>query len=228
VVATLRHVDDQLVASLSRQFITIPEVQHVLSLKGSERLFNSCLSYADELMDMPPKLASRTNLEIKPVSQRQSSEFDVAIHVHHLEGNLVIDISSSIMSDDQAANVANTFNQTLQSVLRSANGSIGGINLFTDRDYTQIVSWGKEIVKPEYRAQSRDVVHELVVHLALETPNAPAVCSWDGDLTYQQLIDNATKLAHYLVDAGAGPNVAVPVVLDKSRWAPVALLAVLM
>ena len=42
-----------------------------------------------------------------------------------------------------------------------------------------------------------------------------------------QLDEEATKLGHYLVEAGVGPHSVVPVVMEKGRLAPVAMLAVL-
>lgn len=58
-------------------------------------------------------------------------------------------------------------------------------------------------------------------------PGAPAVCSWDGVLTYGELEDLSTKLAVYLKEKRVGPEVMVPVCFEKSVWAIVATLAVL-
>lgn len=59
------------------------------------------------------------------------------------------------------------------------------------------------------------------------SPNAQAVCSHDGDFTYQELWDLSSRLAHYLRSSGVQKEVIVPICLDKSRWNVVAQLAVL-
>lgn len=69
-------------------------------------------------------------------------------------------------------------------------------------------------------------------HLILERvethPDAPAICAWDGDLTYRQFYDKARLVAYWLVvDQGIGPEVAVPICCVKSVWTTVAMLAVI-
>ncbi|RBR04645.1 uncharacterized protein FIESC28_11510 [Fusarium coffeatum] len=61
-----------------------------------------------------------------------------------------------------------------------------------------------------------------------EDPKSIAVSAWDGDLTYQELDRLATGLAIWIQHLGiVGPEVFVPLVFEKSRWAVVAQLAVL-
>lgn len=54
-----------------------------------------------------------------------------------------------------------------------------------------------------------------------------AVCSFDGDLTYEQLDREAIRLAAYLVRSGVRPEVPVALCMDKGKLVIVALLAVL-
>jgi len=226
VISTLDSVDKQLGSTSVHQYVTIPEVQRALGLKGNARLFNSCLLYTAELADLDNSIASSQGLELKHLSQRQSSPFDVAVHVRHLQGKLVVDICHSILNEEQACGVANTFGQALQKLTAAPEGAIQSIDLFNDRDYAQLVSWTGETT-PGEREGGRSTVHELVDRHAHQTPSAQAVCGWDGDLTYLELLNEATKLAHFLITTGVGPRAVIPVVVDKSRWVPVALLAVL-
>ncbi|KAH1908176.1 hypothetical protein KXV58_006201, partial [Aspergillus fumigatus] len=70
-------------------------------------------------------------------------------------------------------------------------------------------------------------MHEIVQEQVALHPDAPAICSWDGDLTYGELDALAHRLAHHLATLGIGPEVMVPLCFDKSTWAIVAMLAVL-
>src|ERR1700722_9403632 len=55
-----------------------------------------------------------------------------------------------------------------------------------------------------------------------------AIESWDGQLTYTELDEMASRLAGYLVDrCGLAPEVVVPLCFEKSKWTPVTMLAVL-
>ncbi|KAL3473907.1 hypothetical protein BJX99DRAFT_260890 [Aspergillus californicus] len=71
-------------------------------------------------------------------------------------------------------------------------------------------------------------VHELVQQRCVEQPEAPAVCAWNGDLTYLELDNAATAAAEVLASQGnVGPETFVPIYFEKSRWAVVAILAAL-
>ena len=59
------------------------------------------------------------------------------------------------------------------------------------------------------------------------TPNEEAVCAWDGSFTYRQVSELSDRLGAHLRDSGVGPGVLVPLCFDKSKWYPVANLAVL-
>ncbi|OAA72443.1 destruxin synthetase [Cordyceps fumosorosea ARSEF 2679] len=54
-----------------------------------------------------------------------------------------------------------------------------------------------------------------------------AVCAWDGDLTYAMLDQLSTVLAARLTRHGVGSDVRVPLCFHKSKWTPVAILAIL-
>lgn len=70
-------------------------------------------------------------------------------------------------------------------------------------------------------------VHDLIEEQTYRQPRAPAVCSWDGDMTYQSLHVISSQLAHHLRQMGAGPEQVIPFCFEKSLWAVVALMAIL-
>ena len=70
-------------------------------------------------------------------------------------------------------------------------------------------------------------IHDLIEEQTCRQPEAPAVCSWDGDLTYCSLQRLSSKLAHYLRTLGAGPEKIIPFCFEKSLWAVVTTVAIL-
>jgi amino acid adenylation domain-containing protein len=72
-----------------------------------------------------------------------------------------------------------------------------------------------------------DTVPSLFFKKAASQPNATAISAFDGELTYAELGALASQLAQELVKLGAGPQSLIPMCLDKSRWAIVAIMAVL-
>ncbi|KAL6701464.1 hypothetical protein J3F84DRAFT_399195 [Trichoderma pleuroticola] len=70
-------------------------------------------------------------------------------------------------------------------------------------------------------------VHDIFLELAHEQPESPAICAWDGELTYGHLDELSTRLARYLTEVGIGPGTIVPLCFEKSMWMPVAMLGVM-
>jgi non-ribosomal peptide synthetase component F len=70
-------------------------------------------------------------------------------------------------------------------------------------------------------------IHELFAEQAQARPDAPAICAWDGELTYGELDALSTKLAGHLVELGVKAEDIVPLCFEKSMWTVVAMLAVL-
>ncbi|KAL2017968.1 hypothetical protein VTK56DRAFT_1500 [Thermocarpiscus australiensis] len=224
--ATLRLVEEQFQNGLPHQHFTMAELQHAMGMKGGERLFNTCLTFTEEPAGLNSKFTTRTSFELKPISLQQTFDVDVVINARFSGGKLVVDIGQRIMSPEQSINVANTFGKAVRAILANPNVSIGMVDLFSDRDYAQILAWDAKS-SPQVDEQSQSLVHELISKQAAIQPSSQAICSWDGTFTYIQLEEAATKLAHHLVDAGVGPHSIVPVVMDKCKLAPVAMVAVL-
>ncbi|TLD17678.1 uncharacterized protein PgNI_00637 [Pyricularia grisea] len=218
-------VEEQYVASLRHQHVSIPEIHHVLGKRGDEQLFNSVVSFTNEPSELRSRHTGPADFELNSISHTETSCYDLAINVRFDSGRLVVDIGSmSLVGEREAPNIANTLSKALCTIMENPTSSIQGINLFTDRDYAQIVAWANERAPPEPRVA---VVHELVETNARSNPHAMAVCAWDGQLTYGKLDDLSTRLAQRLAEAGVTTGVTVPLLLQKSFWSPVAMLAVL-
>ncbi|KAH8892437.1 non-ribosomal peptide synthetase [Thozetella sp. PMI_491] len=225
VPAALGMVEEQFQATVPHQYFTPVELYHSMGMRGGEKLFNSCLTFTEEPNGLKSKFAARSNSDLKAVSHQQTFDLDIVLNTRFMDGRLIADISHRILSPEQAQSVANTFGRAIEAILQSYGGSTGALNLFSDKDYAQIVSWSQD--PPDTEGWSKMVVHELVANQASKSPDAEAICAWDGSFTFRQMEEEATKLAHYLSDAGVGHHDVVPVVMEKSRWAPVAMLAVL-
>jgi amino acid adenylation domain-containing protein len=70
-------------------------------------------------------------------------------------------------------------------------------------------------------------VHQLFEDQAARTPDALAVSSQEGTLTYQELNHKANQLAHHLRRCGVGPDVLVGLCLNRSLAMIVGLLGIL-
>ncbi|KAJ5866991.1 hypothetical protein N7534_001544 [Penicillium rubens] len=134
-----------------------------------------------------------------------------------------LDVGNTGIGLPLATSLLDSFNQALSSIDGSSRQTIGSLELCSPQDRALITQFTASI-GPANDA----LLHELCLQHAKTTPDAPAVRSWDGDLTYRQLEDLTSRLAHSLVGRGVGPNIYVACAFYKSTWAVVARLAVLM
>lgn len=92
----------------------------------------------------------------------------------------------------------------------------------SDKDLEQIWSWNADLPTTDHR-----LVHQLIAQHVAASPDAPALQSWDGGLTYRELDAYSTSLAGALQERSIGPGAYVPLLFPKSMWTAVAFLSVI-
>ena len=110
----------------------------------------------------------------------------------------------------------------LQLAAASKDTILESINLLTPSDYKELWKWNQKIP-----AEVERCIHEIFAEHARTRPDAPAICAWDGELTYGELESLSNRLAHHLVELGVVPEMVVPLYFEKSMWTTVAILGVL-
>ncbi|KAE8835987.1 hypothetical protein HRS9139_04085 [Pyrenophora teres f. teres] len=96
------------------------------------------------------------------------------------------------------------------------------VTVFSEHDAQLVRNWnGYEPIT------IADTVPSLFYKRVALQPNSVAIAAFDGELTYAELSKLASQMAQELIKLGAGPEQLIPICLDKSRWAIVAIMAVL-
>ncbi|CEF75966.1 hypothetical protein FGSG_10523 [Fusarium graminearum PH-1] len=199
--------------------ITLTEIQHALGLK-EKTLFNTCLYF-----ETPEELNTGDELTAVLVTSGRKTDCDVSLTLMFVDEYLRGDLTSPCLSASQVQSVMSSFHAALSHILESPDKAIVEADLLTDKDYASLVVQDWEFVQQSQKVSA--CLHDVILQHSLTRPNAPAVCSWDGDITYVQLATLVQRLKTYLVNLGVGPGTVVPVVLEKNHWAPVIILAVL-
>ncbi|KAI5920857.1 hypothetical protein F4810DRAFT_713056 [Camillea tinctor] len=218
VAQLLLDVVNERQGAFHHQHVTVTSIEHELRMKG-DRLFNTCLSfgYEDEanyaLPDARFRLARCT----------QASEFDIHVNVKFQNGNITVDIGHRILTYERATTVAYAFGRAIENIFEAPNAPVREVDIFSVHDHKQILAWNSmpQVDVPE------DHVPQLIASRMFRNPEIQAVCAWDGDLTYAELYRCSMVLAKHLLASGLKPQSPVPIIMDKSRWAVVAMLAVL-
>lgn len=144
------------------------------------------------------------------------------ISISVYEHDTIITLNYSKLSVVSATNLACTFDQAIREILNNPQQLITQLDLFTQRDFEQIRIWNST-----FPDKIDSCVHDLLLQHAIESPHSPALCSWDGNLTYDELDKISKRLAYHFIKAGIKQEVLVPVCFKKSMYTIVTMVAVL-
>lgn len=106
--------------------------------------------------------------------------------------------------------------------LAKSEEALEGVKMIPPPELSLIQEWNSTLPLVSKRR-----IHDVIKDNVLARPGAAAVSAWDGEMTYQELEDLSTNIAHRLVKAGLGPEKIVPLCFEKSKWTVVAMISVL-
>jgi amino acid adenylation domain-containing protein len=118
--------------------------------------------------------------------------------------------------------IANQLDVVIQQLFSKSAVSVKDLTLVGEWE------WEQALKHTNLKEPSNTCVHAMIESHIKTNPKLPAISSWDGDLTYEQLGTYAYALAHKLQQLGVGPETLVPFCFPKSTWAAVSMLAVVM
>ncbi|KAI0145274.1 hypothetical protein GGR57DRAFT_303389 [Xylariaceae sp. FL1272] len=214
----LRDAETERQKDIQHQTVNVCTAEHELGMKGA-RFFNTCVSFGYEDMSTLKESDSKFCRN----SSSQASEYDMNADFIVRDGTLAIELGHRILSPQQANTVAQVFGKALESILESPSATVKEADLFTINDHNQILAWNS---MPQIDVQQNHLP-TLIGMRAQRHGDIQAVCAWDGLLTYSELDKLSRGFAQFLLSAGVRPQMSVPIVVDKSRWAVVAMLAIL-
>lgn len=217
----LEQIQNDYMEGIPHRHTSLIDIQHALKTADTN-LFNSGVSYRR----LPSaKDAVSSDIECVEVgSIHDPAEFPVFINIEAMDSQARIELNywTTNLSDDQAANVANTYVRFLESILTNADSQIGQLDCLSDSNKAQIQAWNKKSPKGVDRC-----TYEGIQKMSKQKPDALAIAAWDGTLTYSKLDIYSSRLASYLVTFGVGPGSLVPMCFEKSVWNTVSMLAIM-
>lgn len=133
-----------------------------------------------------------------------------------------INYPASIFSAVQAKRFAELLSKTISELIENADQRLCDLDLLTATDARNIAAWNDRDLG-SYDACLHDEIGKRVE----ESPESPAVCAWDGDLTYRQLDILSSRVAWKLHEVGVDPGSStVAFLFGKSKWSAVCLLGI--
>ncbi|KAI3326784.1 acetyl-CoA synthetase-like protein [Xylariaceae sp. AK1471] len=207
----IRHISEDMSLACDFQTLLVVQPESIIELGSSEvfvRQLPSDSQRSGSQMNSLNTYALMVEVALGSEGMRISMSHDTTI-IEEVQSQLILDQFAHIL-------------QQLVTMEDTAERKISDLNHVGDADLQRIWSWNR--TPPIVKAS---IVHDLLHEIIIERPDTPAVCAWDGRLTYRELDQLSTSLAQHLVQLGVGPEVIVPLCFEKSMWTPVAILGVL-
>ncbi|KAK5994353.1 Nonribosomal peptide synthetase dtxS1 [Cladobotryum mycophilum] len=219
IIDVLRTVQADYLESLPYQHFPLAAIHEALGL-GFSPLFNTAISFQKLRHD-----ESRSNgIQFKYLNDCDPTEFDIVLSVFDGSTDIKIELHyrSPFLSLREAERLSWCISTAIFEIIADPSKRLDNVCLVSETDLEMLWECNSPVPVPVERC-----FHEMVQDKSRSQPNAPAICAWDGDLTYSQLVQLATKLARRLVDLGVRPGIFVPLCFEKSLWTVVAILGVL-
>ena len=208
--------------TLDHQHTSLSEIHRVT---GHGQLFDTLFAYENYPVD-PAALTSDGELAVTDVAARESTHYPLAMQA--LPGRdmtLRVECDTDVFTPADAARLIDRFQRLLVAMTADPRRPLSALGVLDDDERAELDRWGNRAVL------SRPVVKTSVVGLFAEQVsargNAVALVCAGRALTYRELDEASTRLAHALVDRGAGPGHAVALMFRRSAEAIVGILAVL-
>lgn len=126
-----------------------------------------------------------------------------------------------VVESQQMERILSQFHHVLQQLCHEdSDKTVRDINSINDADLKHVWEWNSTL--PEIM---KSCVHEVIDVMTKQDPHAPAIASWDGNLTRAELDRLSSRLASQMMKHGVGAGSNVPLFFTKSKWAIVATLA---
>ena len=167
-----------------------------------------------------------TGLSLSPFEiDRKASQFDLSVSVDTMfSGKVFLEFNTDLFDYDHMAIMLGHYRELLKSVVASPDAQISNLNMLTPAEKQQILVEWNITDSPFPRDLS---ALEVIEVQATRTPESLAVLSGEVSLTYRELTDRATSLAHFLTQLGVTLDSPVGVAIHRSADLPVVLLGIM-
>lgn len=135
---------------------------------------------------------------------------------------IVVRCPSQIISASWATRAARLFAKCVNEVLTHPDSPLSDLDILPSAESEEIQAWNSKDLG-RYDTCLHQVIHERM----LEAPDDPAVCAWDGELTYRELDILSSHVAWKLHSIGVNTGANVAFLFGKSKWTVVSVLGIL-
>ena len=222
VVDWLRALQADQAEALPFDFVSVSQARACSDVPEGTNLFDSMIVFENYPFDENAVLAA--GLRVREVRARETTNFPLSARAH-LDDRLHVHIAYDPTLFDRSTvdRMATHLTALLNGIAAGPDDRLHELPMLTPAEQHQLrTTWNGT-----QTSAVTTTLSALFEGQAANTPDAIAVTCGAAELTYAELNARANRLAHKLVEAGAGPERFVALILPRSLDLVVAVLAVL-
>ena len=203
-------------------------VSNLSKYQGNEHSLNSTLfPVVFNYHNFPYPDWKLYNLNIKPeYVSAATAGFDMEISIIPVKDELTATIQyrKDIYSENTIKRILNHYRNILTAAISNPDQPIHELSVMSSAEIRQITEdWNSE--KAVYPTDS--TIPQLIDATEKEIPGAIALTYKEQNISYKELINQSSYIAHRLVEMGVGPEVMVGVLMERTHNLIIAILAIL-
>jgi len=224
VMEWLEQLQNEQVEQRQYEYSQLAEIQGWSEVERGVPLFESLVVFENYPVKNP-SLERRGNLEIRKAHIFEKPENPIEV-VAWMTSELwvQIDYDSAKIESGFVTRLLSHLHMLLQGITAAPHSRLSELPLLTEAERRQqLYEWNDTSAPfPEDKC-----VHQIFELQVERTPEATALVFENEQLSYQEVNRRANRLAHYLREKGAGPEVVIGLLLEHSWEMFVAVLGVL-
>jgi len=202
--------------------------KHIVSEAGAERsvAHGPLVQVMLTLQNSPQRALSLDGLAVEQVTiDAGVSKLDLTLEATATNAGLscALEFRTDLFRVETIERLAGHWRTLLAAAVENPLTPVTELPLMTAAEQDRLVAWNRT----ETPFDARACVHEFFETQARRTPDAVAACCDGQSLTYRELDQRSTRLAHFLQARGVGPDILVGLLMERSIDMLVALLGVL-
>ena len=226
-VATSVRKTHQLLTDLFRhEHASLALVQRCSSVQAPAPLFTSLLNYRHVREEAASSETAQRMANLEFIEGHGRTNYPFGVYINDLGQDLSIDVQveASIAPQRVCALMHTALESLVKALENTPESPVETLSVLPEEERRQVLyTWNA--TETEYPKDK--FLHELFEEQVERTPRATAVVLENQSLTYDQLNQQANRLAHHLRTLGVKPDERVGICVERGIDMIVALLAVL-
>ncbi|MET8091480.1 amino acid adenylation domain-containing protein [Micromonospora sp. NPDC005220] len=218
---TLTRVQAQRVELLAHHYLGLADLQR---LAGLQTLFDTAVVFENFPAD-PGSQSDVHGLALSEVDTKGDNHYPLGMVVMQDDHRMVLNwyYRADLIDEELVTSATRQLRAVLEAFTTTPDTPVGRLSLLGEQEARALTTGAAGVAVP----LSPALVGELIEAQVARTPKAVALVDGVSEFRYAELNDQANRLAHTLIDRGAGPEQFVAIAMERSAELVVALLAVL-